>query len=162
MSLSTRWIQCHSEGGIANPILQKGKTKHRVTRSFPQGHLTETSEDPPGKSGAPSTCWVPKTIKEKMLLTLHANWITPLKNFCQKTSPPQITPEDAPTADICSRQNHRSWMEVGAGMGLLSGLCYTSRACSTRLTLKRGSNTSRDCSCSTERETSIQRLETRC
>lgn len=104
----------------------------------------------------------PKDNKGKdMLLTLHANWITPLKNFCQKTSPPQITPEDAPTADICSRQNHRSWMEVGAGMGLLSGLCYTSRACSTRLTLKRGSNTSRDCSCSTEWETSLQRLETR-
>lgn len=67
------------------------------------------------------------TIKEKTCLqpSTQTIWL-PYKTFCHTTSPPHITTEDAPTADMCC-----SLKEVGAGSGVgsvaLAGLQH--KAC---------------------------------
>lgn len=145
-SSSPRQTQCDSEGGSTHQILEKGKPEHGAIRSLPQGHLLKPVTALLAGVELPAHAESQRQHRKS-----HAD-NPPLKRdnslskcFVRKPRP-------------CALSLRMLPLQMGARAGPLSS---TSRAWGTRLALNRGSDTSSDCSCSTEQETSLQQPGTR-
>lgn len=127
-SFSPRQIQCDSEGGITNQILEKGKPEHGVIRSLPQGHLLKAVTALLAGVELPAHAESQRQHRKSRADSPPLRLDNSLKKcFVRKPHPSALSLRMLPCR-CCSR-------ELGARARLLSS---TSRARGTRLALNSG------------------------
>lgn len=144
-------------------IIDKGGSARVKGRHCPTERETKTRSKELWSPRPPTeTCdhswhkWSPEHVlsaednKDDMLSTLHAKQMAPLKTILSEP-PHHVTPEDAPPQMFAAAPPLS-----GAGQSRRPSGSGAWQGCSTRLSLEHRSNTNRDCSCGTERESSLQ------